>query len=361
MTDSVRFIFVCCQFGGEKICKQELLDRYSGIRFAFSRPGFITFKVIDSAISPGEFQLETTFARVWGWSLGKAVNEDSNELAQSVSSQITATAGDLPFSILHFWQRDTELPGRNGFEPGISPVAKAAAQVMHETLKTRLPNLELNGVSKPGELTLCVVLVASNEWWVGWHDASTIAQRWPGGAPSIELPQKAASRAWLKIHEAILWGQVPIQSGDVVAEIGSAPGGAAQYLLELGAKVIAIDPAEMDSEVAQHPSLTHVRRRARDVPKRDLQDVRWLTIDINMPPSYTIEVIRDYVLTRGLPVRGVIATLKLPDWKLATEVESYRQQFTEMGFGFVDTRQLAFNRQELCLVALRKRRDRSQS
>ncbi len=357
MTVPVRFIFVCCQFGAEKTCKLEILTRYPDLRFAFSRPGFMTFKVTNPALQPGQFELVSTFARAWGWSLGKANSSDQNELAEAIAQQVASVAGDQNFTMLHCWQRDLALPGRNGFEPGISPVAATSAAILHGALLPQLPELQLNGTSRPGELTLCVVLVEPTEWWVGWHDAASLTQCWPGGAPPIEPPQNAVSRAWLKIHEAVLWGRVPIDSGDVVAEIGSSPGGASQYLLERGAAVIAIDPAAMDSAVAEHPALTHVRRRARDVPKRALLNVQWLTIDVNMPPSYTIAVLRDYVQARGLPVRGIIATLKLPDWKLATEIDNYRQQFIDMGFGFVQTRQLAFNRQELCLVALRKRRD----
>lgn len=357
MPAPVRFLFVCCQFGAEKTCKQELLTRYPDLRFAFSRPGFMTFKVTNPAMQPGQFELVSTFARVWGWSLGKANSDNQTELAEAIAVQVANVAGDQNFTMLHCWQRDLALPGRNGFEPGVSPVAAASAQILHDTLLPQLPGLQLNGTSQPGELTLCVVLVEPFEWWVGWHDASTVAQCWPGGAPPVELPPQAVSRAWLKIHEAVLWGRVPIQKDDVVAEIGSSPGGSSQYLLDRGASVIAIDPAAMDPAVAEHPSLVHVRRRARDVPKRALMNVQWLTIDVNMPPSYTIEVLRDYVQTRGLPVRGIVATLKLPDWKLATEIDNYRQQFIDMGFAFVHTRQLAFNRQELCLVALRKRRD----
>lgn len=354
MSEPAQFLFVCCQFGCEKTCKQELLDLYPGLRFAFSRPGFVTFKVIDASIRPGAFQLEATFARVWGWSVGKAKNDDQQELTTAVAEIISAVDNSSQFTMLHCWQRDTSMPGKAGFEPGISPVAAEAGQQLLETLQAQRPELQLNGVSKPGQPTLCVVLVERNEWWVGWHDAGTMSQRWPGGAPPIQLPPTAVNRAWLKMHEAVLWGQVPIQKGDVVAEIGSAPGGAAQFLLEHGATVIAIDPAEMDPAVAANPSLVHVRKRARRVPNEALKNVRWLTIDINMPPSYTIDVIRDYVETRDLTIRGVIATLKLSDWKLAERLEEYQHEFSEMGFDFVETRQLAFNRQEFCLVALRR-------
>lgn len=354
MSIPVQFIFVCCQAGSEAACKREILSRYSGLRFAFSRPGFLTFKILADSIRPGQFQLHATFARVWGWSAGKSKQETVQQLAADVSQQAATLSDTVSFTMLHCWQRDTAMPGKGGFEPGISPVAATASKLLHEALLTKCPELQVNEVCKPGQFTLCVVMVDPLEWWFGWHDSSTVAQRWPGGAAPITLPTTAVNRAWLKIHEAVLWGQVPIQAGDTVAEIGSAPGGASQYLLEIGAKVVAIDPAEMDPAVADHPSLVHVRSRARDVPKKALLEVSWLTIDVNMPPSYTIEVIRDYIQNRGLPVRGVIATLKLPDWKLADEVDSYRSQFEQMGFKRVETRQLAFNRQELCLIALRK-------
>jgi len=355
MSDSIHFLFVCCQIGSEKTCKHEMLSRYAGLRFAFSRPGFMTFKAVDPDIRPGSFQLDSTFARVWGWTLGNVTGDDTQTRAAVVTELIASVGNSRPFTTLHCWQRDTALPGKNGFEPGVSPVAQAAGQDLLDALRPHLPELRVNEIGRPGELTICVIWVAADEWWIGWHDTPAMAHCWPGGAPPVELPATAVSRAWLKIREAVLWGQIEIQENDVVAEIGSAPGGAAQYLLERGATVIAIDPAEMADVVAEHASLVHVRRRARDVPKRFLKDVDWLTIDINMPPSYTIDVIRDYVTIRALPVRGVIATLKLPDWKLALEVDDYRQQFTDMGFAFVETRQLAFNRQELCLVAHRER------
>lgn len=356
MPKSPSFLFVGCQIGAENTCKQELMDRYPGLRFAFSRPGFMTFKVVDPKIKPKTFRLWSTFARVWGWSTGKATNDDSELLATDMAAQITSLCRKVPLTSLHVWQRDTSVPGKGGFEPGVSPVAQQAADQLVEKLKPEFPYVECNRNSTPEERTVCVIVVAPNEWWLGWHNATSKTQTWPGGVPSIQLPGNAVNRAWLKIHEAVLWGQLAIRSTDTVAEIGSSPGGASQYLLSLGAKVVAIDPAAMDSSVTANESLVHVRRKARDVPKRNLENVRWLTIDINMPPSYTIEVIRDYVQDRGLPLRGIVATLKLPDWKLATELSTYRKQLEDLGFGSVMTRQLAFNRQEVCLVAIRKRR-----
>ncbi|MFO0634461.1 MAG: SAM-dependent methyltransferase [Nannocystaceae bacterium] len=57
----------------------------------------------------------------------------------------------------------------------------------------------------------------------------------------------ALTRAWAKLEEALAWSRLPLREGDVVVEIGAAPGGAALALLQRGAEVaIGIDPARMD-------------------------------------------------------------------------------------------------------------------
>ena len=39
------FIFCSCQYGAQAILKQEILSHWPEFKFAFSRPGFVTFKV----------------------------------------------------------------------------------------------------------------------------------------------------------------------------------------------------------------------------------------------------------------------------------------------------------------------------
>ena len=64
------FLFVCCQAGAEATVKSDLVRESSQWRLAFSRPGFVTFK-----LPPNEFhnnpQLKSAFARTYGWSIGR--------------------------------------------------------------------------------------------------------------------------------------------------------------------------------------------------------------------------------------------------------------------------------------------------
>ena len=48
---------------------------------------------------------------------------------------------------------------------------------------------------------------------------------------------------------------------------------------------------------------------------------------------------------------GLLLTLKLLDWKLAEEIPSYLGRIRSWGYRRVQARQLAHNRQEICVAA----------
>ncbi len=208
--------------------------------------------------------------------------------------------------------------------------------------------------ARHGQHILDCVLIEPDQWWIGYHRADQIATRWPGGMLALEMPEGAVSRAWLKMEEALRWSQLPIKSGAHVAEIGSAPGGAGQALLARGLIVTGIDPAEMDSEVLKHPHFTHLRRRSTQVRRREFRKIRWLTVDMNVAPNYTLDAVEAIVLHPQVNIRGMILTLKLPDWGLASFVPGYIERVKSWGYNIVRARQLQHNRREFCLAALRK-------
>lgn len=180
--------------------------------------------------------------------------------------------------------------------------------------------------------------------------------RYPGGVPPVNTDRPVLSRAYHKLWEALLWSGIHIGPNDRCAEIGSSPGGACQLLLEKGAKVIAIDPAELDKSIAKHHNLTYLRCRGREVSKKKLKDVQWLLCDINAAPSFTLDTVEEIVTNQHVNrIRGLILTLKLADWRLAEEIDDWQERIRKLGFKAVKTRQLALNRREICLVAVRDR------
>jgi 23S rRNA (cytidine2498-2'-O)-methyltransferase len=169
---------------------------------------------------------------------------------------------------------------------------------------------------------------------------------------AIKLPAEAVSRAWLKMEEALRWSRLPIPRDARVAEIGSAPGGASQALLARGYTVTGIDPADMAPAVLQHPRFTHIRKRSTQVRRREFRKIRWLTVDMNVAPSYTLTAVEAIVTHPQVNVRGLLLTLKLPQWKLAEHVSEYLERIRSWGYNQVRARQLQHDRREICVAAL---------
>jgi 23S rRNA (cytidine2498-2'-O)-methyltransferase len=355
-----QFVFVVCQHGAETAAKKEITTEHPNLRLAFSRPGFLTFKVDAAAPLPEKFTLKSTLARTYGWSLGRATGTDGSELVNEIFPHIAEN-----IRTLHVWERDGRMPGKQGFEPGLTVLANEvgnllAAKIADAAQPTEIahradvkPPISVNEVARVDAKVFDVVLVEPDQWWYGYHFATTVPGRWPGGVPLIDTSVETISRAYFKAQEALLWSGIEIQPGDWCAEIGSSPGGCCQLLLELGANVIGVDPAVMDPDLLKHENFTHIRRRGNEIRKRDLKDVKWLFADLSMVPNYTLDTVSEIVSHASVDVKGLLLTMKLTDWKLMDDIPALMTRVREMGFSVVKSRQLAFNRQEFCLVAVK--------
>ena len=313
MLTPTSFIYVCCQQGVESVVKAEVAKQHPGLSFAFSRPGFVTFKLASEGALPLKFSLTSTFARASGWSVGRAQSDDGAEIVK----QIAATEAAAICDHLHVWQRDRAIPGQRGFEPGRTPLAKASAEQILAADVFSGRSVPVNKAARTDELVLDVAIVETNQWWFGFHYVSTVAGRWPGGVPFVDTTADVASRAYYKLREALLWSGISVREGDVCAELGSSPGGACQLLLEMGATVIGVDPAEMEPEILKHKNFTHIRRRSSEVKKKDLREVKWLFADLSAVPTYTLDAVSEIVSNQSVDITGMILTLKLTDLKLA--------------------------------------------
>jgi 23S rRNA (cytidine2498-2'-O)-methyltransferase len=348
-----RFLFITCQVGAEAAVKEEMARLWPDFRTGYTRPGYLTFKLPEQRYLAPDFRLQSVFARAYGFSLGNASKEDPAAAAHEAWKLL----GDRPVQRVHVWERDRWEPGELGFTPCISPRAVAAWEAVTKACPwpERLAGGDhLTQPAAAGELVADVVLVEANQWWMGFHRARSVPSRWPGGIMSLHAPPHAVSRAWLKMEEALAWSQVPAKRGARFAELGSSPGGASQALLGHGFEVVGIDPAEMDAEVIADPGFRHIRRRAVQVPRKEFRKIRWLTADMNVAPAFTLDAVESIVCHAEVNIRGMLLTLKLPNWKLAGEVPSYLARVRSWGYNLVQARQLAHDRREICVAALQR-------
>lgn len=348
-----QFMFMVCQYGAEAALKQEMARQWPQFRLSFSRPGFVTFKLPQDAISVDgvlqtDFDPKCVFARSYGFSLGKLSGTDAVELA----ARVWQLVGDETFRYLHVWQRDTAVPGDFHFEPGVSELASSVGELLQNTCPAG-DRPELNTAVRRGQRVLDCVLVEPAEWWLGQHWATTVPTRWPGGVMTPKVPSSLISRAYLKTSEALDWSRLPVKPGDRCFELGSAPGGSCQALLDRGLRVWGVDPAEMDPQLMEHPRFTHIRKRVADVKRREFVGAKWLVVDLNVAPSFTLDAVEDIVTHSSVKIRGMLLTLKLSDWALADEIPVYLDRIRRWGYSRVRARQLAFNRREICVAAQR--------
>ena len=374
MDEKQKFLFFTCQIGAENALKAELARRSPELRFAFSRPGFLTFKLPPRMDLADDFRLRVVFARSYGFAVGQASiaaglseaasgSSGSDDAAPDVDMDLLAKAAwqiapTMDFQRIHVWPRDTFPPGWHGYEPSITPEAIQ----FREALRRHCPrphalaaeDADAKLPAESGQLVFDCVIIDPGVCWAGYHRARGFSSRWPGGILPLELPDDAVSRAWLKMEEALRWSRLPVRTGNRCAEIGSAPGGASQALLARGLLVTGIDPAEMDPAVLQNPNFTHIRRRAMQVRRRDFRKVRWLTADMSVTPKYTLDAVEAIVTHPSVNIRGMLLTLKFTDWNLAQHIPEYLERIRGWGHEVVRARQLLHNRREICVAAMQR-------
>ena len=344
-----RFYFACCQFGAEKAVKAEVLEKHPSLRFAFSRPGFITFKE-DGDSPPLISERPGIFVRHWGVSVAQAKDR---ETLKSMLAALPAGA------IVHGFERDTFVPGDD--PPGFVANSRidAAWTEFAGSSAEAARRLKYNTPPRAGETVHDLIWLDDFHVFLGKHTHRTEIDPAPGNQPKIELPAQAPSRAYLKLAEAIHRFRVPVKADLRALEIGCSPGGATTLMLKAGMQVLGIDPKEMSPEIYDYTHFHSIRKPAKAVSADELRDFNpdWIVMDMNLAPLEALDelthVVRVLRKNHGqrLAVRTGFITLKLNDWKFAQQIPLYLKRLREIGFQNLTALQLASNRQEFFVYA----------
>jgi len=356
------FLLVACQGGAEAaLCarQQQVLPQ---ITKGVWRRGVVTFRLPALASGqlafdpPDDFFPDLTFARAVIRSLGQVAGETDAERIE----KLFALAGPAGWDNVHVWSRD---PRGVALDEAVTDPAAVRAAILTGMQATTTRQSADDPIARPGDVVLdCIIDEPQGEssqqrWWVGWHRAATPPSCWPGGLYPGALPADKVSRAWLKLDEALATFAVPLAAGERAVELGAAPGGACQRLLEAGLHVTGIDPALVDARVVRHPQFEQWRMRARDVRLKNLRSFDWVVADMNIDPKSTLEAIGRVVTAPGSRPQGIIATLKLPEWSRAVALPEWLAQFRDWGYA-PQARQLSTGGREVCVVAFKTRASR---
>ena len=315
------FAFATCLPGLEPALKRDAARRRPELRFAYSRPGLVTFKS-PSTITPDD-KPGSVFARVWGQSIG--ASRDPEDAAHQLA-QLGATR-------VHIFARDADA--------STDLTAWSAALAAHAV-----------GPAHDGELVADVIVADGEPAWLGLHRQDREHLAHPGGAIPVDVPADAPSRAYAKIEEAIAWAELPVAAGQVAVEIGAAPGGAVMALARRGVEVWGVDTGELAEHVRALPGVHHLATKVgalrwEELPAR----VDWLLLDVNLAPQVALHEVARLMPKLKTTLRGAVLTLKLNDWTFVDELGVFEERILAMGFRDVRMRHLPSNRREICAVA----------
>lgn len=299
-----QFYFVLTNLEAEPLLKEEMKLRYPELNLSYSRPGFITFK------GEKEIIFKPLFARVSGLSHGK-------------------------FKL-------SELKVEKAWVYSISDKL---------TVPPMLQELSKKTLFKVGETVTLIIMAQEDEFWVTTYTLRKDHFQTPGEVSSI-LETETPSRAYYKIAEAFEAYDLPFDHEERVLELGSAPGGASQFLLEQDLKVLGVDPADMDPRILKNNNFKHSRRPFETIREEDFKEnVDWIVSDINLPPTVVLKEV--YRMLTFLEPRGLVLTLKMNELKHLEVVAGVRDQFRKRGYDQVELKYLPSHKKEIALIALR--------
>jgi 23S rRNA (cytidine2498-2'-O)-methyltransferase len=177
-------------------------------------------------------------------------------------------------------------------------------------------------------------------------EALTLA---PGGRARMQRASSAPSRAAMKVEEALAWLGLSPGRGETCVDLGAAPGGWTERLLQRGARVTAVDPAKMAPHLARHPKLAHAQQSAFEYAPEEPVD--WLFCDMAWRPLEVAQLLAKWA-RRGWALH-LVANLKLPMKDKLPIVERARATLSDGGWKHVRVRQLYHDRDEVTVIARR--------
>ncbi len=221
---------------------------------------------------------------------GKSVNA----VAWAIADQFMASARDERFE--GPWPLFLEAGGTDG----LNRRAKSVEEEVFQRIKgrmSRVAKLAVRGRPGPGPARGLFAYMTD------FDTAYVSRQAFSGGQKRMADDPQAPSRSYLKAEEAyVVLGREPA-AGEIVADLGAAPGGWSYSAARRGARVTAVDNGPMKAG-GLHPGITHQEEDAFTFSPK-MPPVDWLFCDMVEDPEQIVSLVERW-LKRGWCRRFVV-------------------------------------------------------
>jgi len=175
-----------------------------------------------------------------------------------------------------------------------------------------------------------------------------VVSHFPAGELELAIDKQAPSRAFAKLVEAELRLGRKIAGGETCVDLGASPGSWTYVAANRGARVVAVDRAELRADLLAHPRVRFQRGDAFRYEPESAAD--WLLCDVIAEAGRTAELLLRW-LERGW-CRNFVVTLKVDDSGSIPLLESLKRALPPL-VPELRLLRLSANKKEVCAFGLR--------
>ncbi len=330
--------------GLEKNLKRDISFHYPNWKMGFSAGPIVTFKFdqineLDKSLGISKFSFKSLYAKQFSFCI-EQINLKQKNLSEykNILTQWLDQVDDFHV-INHF--ADSRKFKENSLE--VMWLEKLDGESLQFQTQTQTQKQKQDQKKIPLKI-LELHLVSENLAWLTLRFFDPQHSFWPWrfkGTLEKNQNREVISRAHYKLEEFLLGSQLKICEGQKVIELGSAPGGMTELILNFKAFVIGVDASKMDPSITTNPHFHHAQIPAQNLSEICEQvkkifknkSIDWIINDMNLDPvdsfKYLMNLVKIYRPT------NIIFTLKLPR---GNELERnqfkihYEKKLRELGY-----------------------------
>ncbi len=342
-----------CGIGWEEALCNELKPAGSAEAFSSPAPGLVV-----GTRHPSHLKNEPVFARNWLPDCCEIRGESIADLVQALGRVVDAflDQSQLPWTFVAF-SPDLFTEESTKYEFIAGRPALLQEKFFERMAKYRRRAFErfvdwLNIDDRRPCLIVQVVMTGNDRAWVSVCERFRAGKGrylpviWRNSPGLVEHDHLAPCRSYYKLEEA--WNQTGIfpRKNDVCVDLGAAPGGWTWAALKRGARVTAVDFADLKPHVEKHPRCEHsIDNGYAYMPQKT---VDWMFCDMIVKPMSTLGLLDRWLEAKAC--RRFVVNVKFRGKQPETILLAIDELAKKHGLSKLVIRHLYYDRNEITLI-----------
>ncbi|MBU1108675.1 MAG: hypothetical protein KKB51_18510 [Candidatus Riflebacteria bacterium] len=342
-----------CGNGWEDALCQELATIEPANKYYSPAPGLVV-----GGTSSSNLLFEPVFARQWLPDCVKVQGTSIADLVQALGKVVDPYLDQSPLP----WTFKCCTPDLYTEDSTEYESLSGRPALLHEKFFERMGTYRRRALERYQEwdeinekrpcLVIQVIMVATDRLWISVTQRFNTERGWlvpflwhhsPGQVVHDPL---APCRSYYKLEEAWQQASVHPRKGDTCVDIGAAPGGWTWAALKRGAKVIAVDAANLKKHVENHPLCEHTLDNGYAfMPSKT---VDWLFCDMIVKPMATIGLLDRWLEKKAC--RKFVVNVKFRGKQPASILAAIAELQIKHQIPELIVRHLYYDRNEITLI-----------